>query len=58
VIAPGDVIRRVCGPGYAVNPGMLRMVIWRLRRKLETDPKEPFYIVSVPRVGYLFCPDD
>ena len=58
VIPAADVIGRVWGPGYVAHPGMLRTVVWRLRRKIEADPKAPFYIVSVPRVGYLFCPDE
>jgi DNA-binding response OmpR family regulator len=42
--------------GYADNDdnSLLKNVIYRLRRKIEPDPAQPSYIVTVPGVGYTF----
>ncbi|HBX68459.1 MAG TPA: DNA-binding response regulator [Chloroflexi bacterium] len=32
---------------------MLKQLIYRLRRKVETDPSQPAYIVTVQGVGYI-----
>jgi DNA-binding winged helix-turn-helix (wHTH) protein len=32
----------------------LRTAIYTLRRKIEKNPANPEYIVSVPRIGYRF----
>lgn len=41
--------------------GDLRTVfshVHNLRKKLENDPANPYYIKTVPRIGYMFCIKD
>jgi two-component system KDP operon response regulator KdpE len=35
----------------------LRVYMRQLRKKLETDPEKPEYIVTEPGVGYRFLAD-
>ncbi|WP_448601264.1 winged helix-turn-helix domain-containing protein [Thermoflexus hugenholtzii] len=35
---------------------LLKRLVYRLRRKLEPDPKVPRFIRTVPGVGYTFGP--
>ena len=41
-------------PGQVFSKAQLytAAIIWRLRQKLEQDPKHPFYIKTVVRSGY------
>jgi class 3 adenylate cyclase/DNA-binding response OmpR family regulator/predicted ATPase len=51
-----DRLRRaVTGRGAEPYDRSIDMLVARLRRKLEPDPKAPRYIVSVPGVGYKFA---
>jgi DNA-binding response OmpR family regulator len=36
---------------------MLRVNITRLRRKLETDPSHPGYLLTRPGIGYFLVED-
>ncbi|RMD90631.1 MAG: DNA-binding response regulator [Alphaproteobacteria bacterium] len=61
--AAGRPVRRehlVERPGEADRPAQLRAVdvqITRLRRKLEPDPRNPRYILTVRGTGYMLAPD-
>lgn len=57
VMLPADLLRVVWGPAYVDDISLLRTAIWRLRRKLEADPSNPEYVLTVPRVGYTFAGD-
>jgi two-component system KDP operon response regulator KdpE len=46
------LLNAVWGPGYTDDPGLLRVYINQLRRKLEADPARPRLIVTDPGVGY------
>ena len=55
---PGRVFSReqlynaAWGEGYELGTNTVDNIIWRLRNKLEPDPKRPTYIKTVFRVGY------
>jgi len=42
------------GAEYAGESEYLRSYAWMLRKKIEDDPAQPFYLVTEPRVGYRF----
>lgn len=53
-----DLLSAVWGAEYRDDIDYLRAYIRYLRRKLETDPANPRYILTSPGVGYLLvCPD-
>jgi two-component system KDP operon response regulator KdpE len=43
------------GPDVKHDAEYLRSYIKALRKKIETDPAHPEYILTVPWVGYTFC---
>ena len=55
---PGQVFSReqlynaAWGEDYELGTNTVDNTIWRLRNKLEPDPKHPTYIKTVFRVGY------
>ena len=50
------LLQAVWGPDYGEETESLRVVNNQLRKKLETDPAHPKYIVTEPWVGYRFQP--
>lgn len=55
VLPMESIVQRVWG--YAGNGGsreLVRGLISRLRAKVEADPRQPRFIVTVPGVGYAF----
>lgn len=56
--APGQVFSKAqlyaaaWGEEYLHGTTSVENIIWRLRRKLESDPKHPDYIKTVLRAGY------
>ena len=50
----GMILRAVWGPEYGGESQYLRVYIPQLRRKIESDPARPRYIVTEPGVGYRF----
>ncbi|MCL4553932.1 MAG: response regulator transcription factor [Actinobacteria bacterium] len=48
------LLSRVWGPEYRTEVEYLRVFIRRLRRKIECDPDNPYYILTEPRAGYRF----
>jgi two-component system, OmpR family, KDP operon response regulator KdpE len=50
------ILQSVWGPDYGEETENLRVVINQLRKKIETDPAHPKYIVTEPWVGYRFQP--
>jgi DNA-binding response OmpR family regulator len=57
-VLPTDVIvERVWGYSGEGDRDLVRGLISRLRKKIETDPENPVYIQTVPGIGYLFASD-
>lgn len=52
VLTHSMLLQAVWGNEYHSEKEYLRVFIGRLRRKLEPDPQNPKYILTVPRVGY------
>jgi len=50
-----DLLTTVWGPEYRDDIDYLRAYIRYLRRKLESDPSSPRYILTSPGVGYLLA---
>ncbi len=48
------LLQSVWGSEYHSEKEYLRVFIGRLRKKLEPDPQNPKYILTVPGVGYHF----
>jgi two-component system, OmpR family, alkaline phosphatase synthesis response regulator PhoP len=54
VLPHADLLSKVWGPEYRDDTDYLWVYIRYLRQKLEKDPSNPQYIVSVPGFGYRF----
>jgi two-component system KDP operon response regulator KdpE len=53
-----DLLTSIWGPEYRDDIDYLRAYIHYLRRKIESDPSQPQYIVTLQGVGYMLsCPD-
>jgi DNA-binding response OmpR family regulator/signal transduction histidine kinase len=52
VITHELLLERVWGPEYNRDIGFIWVYISRLRRKIEKNPRDPHYILTVPDVGY------
>jgi two-component system KDP operon response regulator KdpE len=52
VLTHQQLIHLVWGGNYEAEAHLLRVNVSNLRRKIETDPARPHYIVTEPGVGY------
>lgn len=48
------MLNQVWGPSYKSESQYLRVFIAQLRKKIETDPNRPVYIITESGVGYRF----
>jgi DNA-binding response OmpR family regulator len=48
------LLRSVWGPGYGSELEYLRTYIRQLRKKIEDDPMNPYYLLTEANVGYRF----
>jgi len=55
VLTHSMLLQRVWGEEYFSEKEYLRVFVGRLRRKIEKNPENPRYIVTVPGVGYHFA---
>ena len=51
-----DLLHEVWGPGYDTQSNYLRVHLAALRKKVETDPAHPRYLITEPGIGYRFEP--
>lgn len=58
VLVPEYLLTTVWGPGYEGEESVLRQAMYRLRQKLEPNPKEPRYLLSKRGLGYMFVGPD
>ncbi|WP_129127618.1 response regulator [Geomonas oryzae] len=58
VLTHSHILKEVWGVGYLEQPHVLRVNISNLRRKIESDPSRPKYIITEPGVGYRLKTDD
>ncbi len=54
VLTHSMLLQMVWGEEYYSEKEYLRVFVGRLRKKLEADPENPEYIITVPGVGYHF----
>lgn len=55
-LAHRRLLQAVWGPDYGDEPEYLRVTINQLRKKIESDPRHPKFILTEPWVGYRFQP--
>jgi len=58
VIPTETIVERVWGYSGEGDRDLVRGLISRLRAKVEKDPRNPYYILTVPGVGYSFCQEN
>ena len=58
LVSQRQLLQQVWGPQYQTETHYLRQYLAQLRRKLETDPAHPKYLITEPGMGYRFRPDD
>jgi two-component system KDP operon response regulator KdpE len=56
VLTHRTVLSAVWGGDYVEQNEYLRVFVGRLRKKIESDPARPRYILTEPWVGYRFVP--
>ena len=57
VLTHRHLLKQVWGAGYESEAHLLRVNISNLRRKIESDPSRPRYILTEPGVGYRLKQD-
>jgi len=56
LVSGKQLLQEVWGPTYGAETNYLRVYMAQLRRKLETEPSHPRYLITEPGVGYRFEP--
>jgi two-component system, OmpR family, KDP operon response regulator KdpE len=56
VVTHRTLLAAVWGPNSIEQPEYLRVFIGQLRKKIESDPSSPKYLLTEPWVGYRFEP--
>ena len=54
VLAHTQLLNKVWGSEYSSEREYLHVFVRRLRTKLESDPANPIYLVTIPGIGYQF----
>ncbi len=58
VVTHRQLLRAIWGSNYQEESQYLRVYIGQLRRKIESDPSQPSYIITEPGVGYRLVTQD
>jgi len=58
VLTHQSILAHVWDPAEADHTEYLRVYMRQLRKKLETDPERPKYLLTEPGVGYRFLADE
>ncbi|MBI2816242.1 MAG: response regulator transcription factor [Acidobacteria bacterium] len=58
VVSHRTILQAIWGPDYDGQVDYLRVFINQLRKKIETDPSNPKFILTEPWVGYRFVLPD
>ena len=53
-----SIVERVWGYTGQGDRDLVRGLVSRLRVKVETDPRQPEYIQTIPGIGYMFKGND
>ena len=48
------ILNAIWGYEYPIETRVIDVLIRNLRRKIETQPARPYYILAVPGIGYRF----
>ena len=54
ILTHTELLHKVWGPEYGAEREYIRVFVGQIRRKIEDDPSNPHFIVTVPRMGYRF----
>ncbi len=54
VLTHRQILDKVWGREYSDDVDYVKLFVYRLRRKIEPDPKNPRYVVSERGIGYRF----
>jgi two-component system KDP operon response regulator KdpE len=54
VLTHRTILKAIWGPHAVSEPQYLRVLMASLRKKIETDPAHPKYVLTEPWVGYRF----
>jgi DNA-binding response OmpR family regulator len=54
VLTHQQILEKIWGAEYAEDVDYVKLFIYRLRRKIEPDPKHPEYILTERGIGYRF----
>jgi DNA-binding response OmpR family regulator len=52
ILSADNLLERIWGVGHTGESHMLRQLVYRLRKKIEKDPRHPQYIINEPGMGY------
>jgi DNA-binding response OmpR family regulator len=58
VLSTDAILTRVWGPEWIGEPDLVKQYVYRLRRKIEEDPRSPRHLHTVRGGGYYFDAED
>lgn len=55
VLTTNQILEQVWGPEYLDEADYVKLYIWRIRQKIEIDPRAPRYLLTERGLGYRFA---